>query len=105
MIGPALPRSFGFARRRVRSSPGVLRRPARTSPAELHPTTLRALSVMARLMGMLKEHGMEPRGRPAPGRQAPAGGRTERHPGDAAGAAPPARGAARGRLRPADLPG
>src|SRR5256714_3323216 len=59
MIGPALPRSFGFARGRVRSSPGVLRRPARTSPAELHPTTVRALSVTARLMGMLKEHGMD----------------------------------------------
>ena len=35
------------------------RRPARNAPAELHPTTVRALSVTARLMAMLKEHGME----------------------------------------------
>lgn len=60
MIGPALPRSLGLARRRARrSAAGASRRPARNAPAELHPTTVRALSVTARLMGMLKEHGME----------------------------------------------
>ncbi|HEY7202019.1 MAG TPA: hypothetical protein VIC57_17490 [Candidatus Dormibacteraeota bacterium] len=60
MIGPALPRSLGIARRRVRPAQGgAHRRPARNAPAELHPTTVRALSVTARLMGMLKEHGME----------------------------------------------
>jgi hypothetical protein len=58
MLGPALPRSFGLARGRVRSVPGP-RRPARTAPAELHPTTLRALSVTARLLGILKENGMD----------------------------------------------
>jgi hypothetical protein len=58
MLGPALPRSLGLARGRVRSAPGS-RRPARTTPAELHPTTVRALSVTARLLGLLKEHGME----------------------------------------------
>ena len=59
MIGPALPRSLGLARRRVSAGPGASRRPARNTPAELHPTTVRALSVTARLMAMLKEHGME----------------------------------------------
>ena len=58
MLGPALPRSFGFARGRV-PSPPARRRPARAAPAELHPTTVRALSVVARLMGMLKEHDMD----------------------------------------------
>ena len=58
MLGPALPRSFGLARGRVRAAPGR-RRPPRTAPAELHPTTVRALSVTARLLGMLKENGME----------------------------------------------
>jgi hypothetical protein len=57
MVGPALPRSLGFARGRARAT--ALRRPARSAPAELHPTTVRALSVTARLMGMLKEHGMD----------------------------------------------
>jgi hypothetical protein len=58
MVGPALPRSFGFAR----GTPGPVaqpRKPAKAAPAELHPTTVRALSVTARLMGMLKEHNME----------------------------------------------
>ncbi|TMC06158.1 MAG: hypothetical protein E6J41_19955 [Chloroflexi bacterium] len=60
MIGPALPRSFGFARGRGRGPrPAAQRRPSRSAPAELHPTTVRALSVTARLMGMLKEHGMD----------------------------------------------
>jgi hypothetical protein len=59
MVGPALPRSLGIARSRARSTSQRARRPARATPAELHPTTVRALSVTARLMGMLKEHGME----------------------------------------------
>jgi len=58
MIGPALPRSIGLARGRVRSAPPVRRQP-RPASSELHPTTIRALSVTARLMGMLKEHGMD----------------------------------------------
>jgi hypothetical protein len=58
MLGPALPRSVGFARGQVRSAPKP-RRPARSAPAELHPTTVRALAVTARLMAMLKEHDME----------------------------------------------
>jgi hypothetical protein len=58
MVGPALPRSLGLARDRARTAPRP-RRPVRTAPAELHPTTVRALSVTARLLGMLKEHGME----------------------------------------------
>ena len=57
MLGPALPRSFGFARRRPQAQPS--RRRYRAAPTELHPTTVRALSVTARLMGMLKEHGMD----------------------------------------------
>jgi hypothetical protein len=57
MVGPSLPRSFGFPRRRPR--PPAQRRQQRASPTELHPTTVRALSVTARLMGMLKEHGMD----------------------------------------------
>jgi hypothetical protein len=57
MVGPALPRSFGLARRRSRLP--AQRRPQRSAPSELHPTTVRALSVTARLMGMLKEHGMD----------------------------------------------
>jgi hypothetical protein len=58
MIGPALPRSLGFARGRVRPQPRP-RRTARSAAGELHPTTVRVLSVTARLMGMLKEQGME----------------------------------------------
>jgi hypothetical protein len=57
MIGPALPRSLGFARGR-RTGPPAQRRP-RSASAELHPTTVRALSVTARLMDILKEHGMD----------------------------------------------
>jgi hypothetical protein len=57
MIGPALPRSLGFAR--VRSRATAPRRPARKAPAELHPTTVRALSVTARHLGILKEQGMD----------------------------------------------
>jgi hypothetical protein len=59
MIGPALPRSIGVASRRARPAQGGAKRPPRNSRAELHPTTVRVLSVTARLMGMLKEHGME----------------------------------------------
>jgi hypothetical protein len=60
MVGPALPRSLGFARgRRGRPRPPAQRKQPRSAPAELHPTTVRALSVTARLMGMLKEHGMD----------------------------------------------
>ena len=58
MLGPTLPRALGVARGGTRRAPR-LRRPARSAPAELHPTTVRALAVTARLLGMLKEHGME----------------------------------------------
>ncbi len=58
MVGPALPRALGLARGRGRRMGP--RRPARRSaPAELHPTTVKALAATARLMAMLKEHGME----------------------------------------------
>ena len=55
--GPTLARSLGLARRR-RLRPA---RPGRrqTAPAELHPTTVRALAATARLMPILKEHGLE----------------------------------------------
>lgn len=59
MLGPALPRSFGIARSRARAGTRPVSRPSRSSPAELHPTTVRALAVTARLMGILKEHGMD----------------------------------------------
>jgi hypothetical protein len=59
MVGPALPRSFGFGQKRLQARPLAQRRPSRSAPAELHPTTVRALSVTARLMGMLKEHDMD----------------------------------------------
>jgi hypothetical protein len=59
MIGPALPRSLGVPRGRARPPAGRPRRQPRNGPAELHPTTVRALAVTARLMAMLKEHGME----------------------------------------------
>jgi hypothetical protein len=57
MLGPTLPRFFGAGRRRPRAA--TPRRPRRTTPAELHPTTVRALSVTARLMDILKEHDMD----------------------------------------------
>src|SRR6516225_3379273 len=58
MVGPALPRSLGVAR--AAGETPQPRKPARkAAPAELHPTTVRALSVTARLMAMLKEHDME----------------------------------------------
>ena len=65
MAGPALPRSLGMARRRgrrVASASRLRRQPtaARTpAPAELHPTTVKALAATARLLALLKEHGME----------------------------------------------
>jgi hypothetical protein len=54
IAGPALVRSMGLARRRLR--PIAVRQPG--SP-ELHPTTLRALAATARLMPILKEHGFD----------------------------------------------
>jgi hypothetical protein len=65
MAGPALPRSLGLARRRGgRPRSGVRRRqaaePRAPAPAELHPTTVKALAATARLLAILKEQGMEP---------------------------------------------
>jgi hypothetical protein len=54
IAGPAVVRSMGLARRRLR--PIAVRQPG--SP-ELHPTTLRALAATARLMPLLKEHGFD----------------------------------------------
>lgn len=54
--GPTLAKSLGFARRR-RLRPISVRRQATAS--ELHPTTVRALAATARLMPLLKEHGLE----------------------------------------------
>jgi hypothetical protein len=54
IAGPAVVRSMGLARRRLR--PISVRQPG--SP-ELHPTTLRALAATARLMPLLKEHGFD----------------------------------------------
>jgi hypothetical protein len=54
IAGPALVRSLGFARRRLR--PVAIRQ---TGSADLHPTTLRALAATARLMPILKEHGYD----------------------------------------------
>jgi hypothetical protein len=54
IAGPAVVRSMGLARRRLR--PIGVRQPG--SP-ELHPTTLRALAATARLMPLLKEHGFD----------------------------------------------
>jgi hypothetical protein len=63
MAGPALTRALGLARGRTRRPrrPPLFARPGgqSTSPAELHPTTVKVLSATARLLGMLKEHGME----------------------------------------------
>jgi hypothetical protein len=57
MAGPALPRALGIARRRGRMRPSAPRR--RGSPADLHPTTVKALAATARLLAMLKEHGLD----------------------------------------------
>jgi hypothetical protein len=57
MVGPSLPKTLGLGQKRSR--PPAPRKPARPAPAELHPTTVRALSVTARLMGILKEHDMD----------------------------------------------
>ena len=59
MAGPALRRWLGIARpggRRLRS---VRQRSSRTPPAELHPTTLKALAATARLLALLKEHRLD----------------------------------------------
>lgn len=59
MAGPALSRWLGLAGRRggvVRPRPS---RPAKSSPAELHPTTVKALAATARLLAMLKENNLE----------------------------------------------
>lgn len=58
MVGPALPRSLGLAHRHARTT-GTRRRLAAPAPAELHPTTVWALSLTARLLGLLKEQGMD----------------------------------------------
>jgi hypothetical protein len=65
MAGPVLPRVLGLARRRGQRAPAGPRRPRAglgrrsPAPAELHPTTVKALAATARLLAMLKEHGME----------------------------------------------
>ncbi len=63
MAGPALPRLLGLRGRQSRfvapASPRSGGRGARGAPGELHPTTLKALAATARLLGMLKEQGME----------------------------------------------
>jgi hypothetical protein len=59
MAGPALTRGLGLAGRRggvVRTRPA---RPSKSSPAELHPTTVKALAATARLLAMLKENNLE----------------------------------------------
>jgi hypothetical protein len=61
MAGPSLFRAVGVARGR-RSKPTARRRVRQASsgaPTELHPTTVKALAATARLLAMLKEHGME----------------------------------------------
>jgi len=60
MAGPALPRFLGFARpRQRRFSPMRRSAGSSSSPAELHPTTVKALAATARLLALLKEHSME----------------------------------------------
>jgi len=65
MIGPALPKALGLARRRGGRTAGGPRPAGQAqarraqAPAELHPTTVKALAATARLLAMLKEHGME----------------------------------------------
>ena len=56
IAGPALARSLGLARKR-RLRPMALRK--HNTPSELHPTTVRALAATARLMPILKEHGLD----------------------------------------------
>lgn len=62
MAGPSLFQAFGVARGR-RPKPATTRRRPRQAtagtPGELHPTTVKALAATARLLAMLKEHGME----------------------------------------------
>ncbi len=59
MVGPALPRNLGLRRRRVGGGIAPIARSRAGSPNELHPTTVKALAATARLLAMLKEHGME----------------------------------------------
>lgn len=58
MVGPALPRGLGLRRRRAG---GLVPsgRPRGGSPSELHPTTVKALAATARLLAILKEHGLD----------------------------------------------
>jgi hypothetical protein len=56
IAGPAMLRSLGIARRRLRPIQVVRRQ---NGASELHPTTLRALAATARLMPILKENGFE----------------------------------------------
>jgi len=60
MVGPALRRFLGIGRPRSRRLT-PMRRSARSSasPTELHPTTVKALAVTARLLAMLKEHSLD----------------------------------------------
>lgn len=59
ILGPTLARGLGLAGRRGRRW-RMPSRPRRTIPSgELHPTTVKALSVANRLGLLLKEHGME----------------------------------------------
>lgn len=59
MVGPALRRLFGIGRPRNRRLTPVRRSARSSSPAELHPTTVKALAATARLLAMLKEHSLE----------------------------------------------
>jgi hypothetical protein len=57
MAGPAVTRALRLVfRRRLLKFPGPS---STTSPANLHPTTGKALAVAGRLTAMLKEHGMD----------------------------------------------
>ena len=65
MAGPVLPRLFRLVFGRGQRAP-ARQRQARAgqgrrtpAPTELHPTTVKALAATARLLAMLKEHGME----------------------------------------------
>jgi len=63
MAGPALPRWIAMARRRrsdaAPAQPASQVRSAPAPAATLHPTTVKALAATARLLAMLKEHGLE----------------------------------------------
>jgi len=59
MVGPALRRYLGMGRPGNRRLTTVRRSARSSSPAELHPTTIKALAATARLLALLKEHSME----------------------------------------------